>query len=50
MHNTPKNLEQDLYLFQGNHTDEAPDAGDVGVVEAKQGEDGVSLQGNGVGG
>lgn len=39
-----RNLEQDPYLFQGNHPDEASDAGDVGVVEAQQGEDGVGLQ------
>lgn len=35
--------EQDSHLLQGNHPDEAADAGDVGVVEAQQGEDGVSL-------
>lgn len=34
-----------FYLFEGNHPDEAADAGDVGVVEAQQGEDGVSLWG-----
>lgn len=40
------NLSQDSYLFQGNHPDEASDAGDVGVVEAQQGKDGVGLQEN----
>lgn len=32
------------YLLEGNHPNETADAGDVGVVEAQQGENGVSLQ------
>lgn len=32
-----------MYLFQGDNANEAADAGDVGVVQAQQGEDGVGL-------
>lgn len=34
------------HLFEGDGADEPPDAGDVGVVETQQGEDGVSLEKN----
>lgn len=47
---TKKTLLQQSYLFQGNNADEASDAGDVGVVQAQQGENGVGLQENSRGG
>lgn len=47
---TQNDLQPEPYLFEGNHPDEAPDAGDVGVVEAQQGEDGVGLRESGRGG
>lgn len=37
------NKQPKAYFFEGDHADEASDAGDVGVVEAQQGEDGVGL-------
>lgn len=39
----PTRVKLKTHLFEGNHPDEAPDAGDVGVVEAQEGEDGVGL-------
>lgn len=39
-----KTLQEQSHLSQRNHADEASDAGDIGVVQAQQGEDGVSLE------
>lgn len=36
--------EEQIYLFEGDDANEAADAGDVGVVQAQQGEDGVGLR------
>lgn len=37
-------LQDTTHLLEGNHPDEASDAGDVGVVQPQQGEDGVGLE------
>lgn len=37
------NVTKQMYLFQGDDADEAANAGDVGVVQAQQGKDGVGL-------
>lgn len=37
--------QQCSYLFKGNDPNETSNTGDVGVVKAQQGEDGVRLEG-----